>query len=126
MQWYEITITIVTVLLGGGVLGVVVKAFVDNRIAKRNSENESERDHDNVWNQIVANLQNQITVQTENFTKQMEFVTGQLNELREKYDDLENRLTIKDKLLLKAIAHFGVLEALIPENVRPQRPEGFE
>lgn len=126
MQWYEIALPFITVALGGGVIGVIVKAFVDNASSKRTSTNEARRDQNSVWDQIVENLQTQITVQTENFTKQMEFVTGEVKDLRTKVTELEAKLMLKNQLLLMAIAHISVLESLIPEHLRPKRPEGLE
>lgn len=126
MQWYEIALPFITVALGGGVIGVIIKAFADNANSKRVTTNEARRDQNSVWDQIVENLQTQITVQTENFTKQMEFVTGEVKDLRTKVTELEAKLMLKNQLLLMAIAHITVLEGLIPEHLRPKRPEGLE
>jgi hypothetical protein len=126
MEWLPSILPIITLLFGGGVLGVVITAIVNYANAKRASKNEARRDTNTVWDQIVANLQQQITVQTENFTKQMEYVTEELRSVKAEVSELKSQVSLKDRLLARAIAHFSVLEALIPESARPVRPEGLE
>jgi hypothetical protein len=114
------------ILFGGGVLGVIVKAWLDNRSQKRTSENEAKRDINSAWDTIVENLQAQITTQTDNFTAQMTFITGKVKTLEEKVEELQIELTHKDRVILKAIAHIGILEALVPPKPVPARPEELQ
>lgn len=125
-QIVQICLQIGGLLLGGGVLGVVIKAFIDNTIAKRTSENEAARDTTTAWGEIVESLQLQITTQTNNFTEQMTFVTSEVKVLKEKVESLQTELTLRDRIILKAIAHIGVLEALVPPKPVPPRPEELQ
>jgi len=113
-------------ILGGGVVGVIVKAWIDNIIAKRTSKNEAARDTTTAWGEIVESLQLQITTQTNNFTEQMTFVTGEVKVLKEKVETLQTELTLRDRIILKAIAHIGLLESLVPPKPVPQRPEELQ
>lgn len=116
----------ITVLLGGGTLGVIIRAWVNRRLGLTKAANEHSRDTNTAWDSIVENLQNQITLQTNNFTNQVAFLTGELANLKKKQEELEQRLNLKDRLILTAIAHIGKLEALIPPKPIPSRPEGLE
>lgn len=122
-QWI---LSISIALLGGGTLGVIIKAMVARRLGLTKSANEATRDTNTAWDSIVENLQQQITLQTKNFTEQVERLSGEVATLKKKHEDLEQRLNLKDRLLLAAIAHIGKLEALIPPKPVPARPEGLE
>lgn len=122
----QLIITLVTILLGGGTLGVIIKAAVNRRVGLSITSNEKARDTNTAWDSIVENLQQQITLQSNNFTTQVAFLTGEIAGLKKKQEDLEQRLNLKDRLLLKAIAHIGILEALVPPKPVPARPEGLE
>lgn len=113
-------------ILGGGVVGVIVKAWIDNIIAKRTSANEAARDTTTAWGEIVESLQLQITTQTNNFTEQMTHVTSEVKVLKEKVESLQTELTLRDRIILKAIAHIGILEALVPPKPIPPRPEELQ
>lgn len=122
-QWI---LTAISILLGGGTLGVIVRAWVNKRLGLSKTANEAARDTNSAWDSIVENLQNQITLQTKNFTEQVSYLTGEIATLKKKQEDLEERLNLKDRLLLAAIAHIGKLEALIPPRPVPERPKGLE
>jgi len=122
----QLIITLTTILLGGGTIGVIIKAAVNRRIGINVTANEKARDTNTAWDSIVENLQAQITLQANNFTNQVAFLTNEIAGLKKKQEDLEQRLNLKDRLLLKAIAHIGILEALVPPKPVPARPEGLE
>lgn len=121
-QVIQIALQVGALALGGGVLGVVVKAMIDNKIAKRTSENEAKRDATTAWGEIVESLQAQITSQTSNFTEQMTVVSGKLKVVEQKVEELQMQITLKDRTILKAIGHIGKLEVLIVGPI-PERPE---
>lgn len=121
-----VCLQVLGILLGGGVLGVWIKAIYDTRTAKYSSKNEAARDVNNAWDTIVDSLQQQITTQTANFTEQMQFVTGEVKELKTKVEKLQTELTLRDRIILKAIAHIGILEALVPPKPVPERPKELQ
>lgn len=125
-QIVQLCLQIGSLVLGGGVLGIWIKAAYDSRSAKQVSKNEAARDVSTAWDQIVESLQLQITTQTANFTEQMTFVTGEVKELKSKVENLQTELTLRDRIILKAIAHIGILEALVPPKPVPQRPEELQ
>jgi hypothetical protein len=103
------------VIFGGGGLAALLGVFVTRKLGIRTSENEANRDLNHTWDAIVDNLQSQITA-----------LVGEVSELRKGQTEMAAALSVKERLLLKAILHIGRLELLIPPNPVPPRPEGLD
>lgn len=102
-------------LLGGGGIWAGVVALSNRKIGIKTTENEANKNIATTWDSIVENLQGQLT-----------FLAGEVAELKKGQRELQEQLGAKERLLLRAIAHIGILELLIPENMRIKRPEGLE
>lgn len=103
------------VIFGGGGLAALLGVFVTRKLGIKTSENEANRDLNSTWDAIVENLQSQITA-----------LVGEVSELRKGQNEMTAALSVKERLLLKAILHIGRLELLVPPNPVPPRPEGLE
>lgn len=103
------------VIFGGGGLAALLGVFVTRKLGIKTSENEANRDINHTWDAIVENLQGQINA-----------LVAEVGELRRGQGDLANQLSVKERLLLRAILHIGKLELLVPVNKRIPRPEGLE
>jgi len=103
------------VIFGGGGLAALLGVFVTRKLGIKTSENEANRDLNHTWDAIVENLQSQITA-----------LHNEMGELRKGQTELTAALSVKERLLLKAILHIGKLELLVPPNPVPPRPEGLE
>jgi hypothetical protein len=102
-------------LFGGGGIWAGVTVFSNRKIGLRTTENEANKTINTTWDSIVENLQGQLT-----------FLAGKIEKLEEGQEQLKAQLGAKERLLLRAIAHIGILELLIPEHMRIKRPEGLE
>lgn len=105
---------LVTLLGGGGVAALIV-AFANRKIGLKTTENEANKTINTTWDSIVENLQGQLT-----------FLASEVADLKKGQKELEIQLGVKERLLLKAIGHIIRLEALVPPNPIPDRPEGLE
>jgi hypothetical protein len=103
------------VIFGGGGLAALLGVFVTRKLGIKTSENEANRDLNHTWDAIVENLQSQITA-----------LHNEVVELRKGQGEVNAALSVKERLLLKAILHIGRLELLVPPNTVPPRPEGLE
>lgn len=112
--------------LGGGGFAAAITGWVARSNAKTTATNEAKRDVSSAWDAIVENLQLQINTQTTNFTQQLTALHTEVSSLKIRQGELEERLGYKERLVLKAIAHIGKLEAHIPQEKIIPRPEGLE
>lgn len=123
LQW---VLAIAGVIFGGGGIAALAGVFVTRKLGVKTSENEANRDLNNTWDGIVENLQGQINTQSANFTEQVKLLYGEIQSLKNRQSELEDKLGAKERLVLKAIAHIIRLEAMIPPKPVPNRPEGLE
>lgn len=114
------------VIFGGGGLAALLGVFVTRKLGIKTGENEANRDLNNTWDAIVENLQGQINTQSANFTEQVKLLHGEIGDLKRGQSEMSAALSVKERLLLKAILHIGRLELLAPPNPVPPRPEGLE
>lgn len=114
------------VIFGGGGLAALIGVFVTRKLGIKTGENEANRDLNSTWDAIVENLQGQINSQSENFKNELSRQNGEIVELRRGQVELTLALGTKERLVLRAIAHIGRLELLVPPNPVPPRPEGLE
>lgn len=106
---------IIGTLLGGGGIWAGVTALSNRKIGIKTTENEANKNINTTWDTIVDGLQNQLN-----------FLSGEIQELKKGQKELELQLGAKERLLLKAIGHIIRLELLVPPNPVPPRPEGLE
>ena len=99
----------------GGGIWAGVTALSNRKIGLKTTENEASKNINTTWDSIVENLQGQLT-----------FLASEVAALKKGQEELQAQLGAKERLLLRAIAFIGILELLIPEQVRPKRPEGLE
>lgn len=123
LQW---VLAVAGVLFGGGGIAALAGVFVTRKLGVKTSENEANRDLNSTWDAIVENLQGQINTQSANFTEQVKLLYGEIQSLKNRQSELEDKLGAKERLVLKAIAHIIRLEAMIPPKPVPNRPEGLE
>lgn len=114
------------VVFGGGGLAALLGVFVTRKLGIKTGENEANRDLNSTWDAIVENLQGQINSQSEIFKAELARQYGEILELRKGQIEMTAALSIKERLLLKAILHIGKLELLVPAGQVPTRPEGLE
>jgi hypothetical protein len=127
-QLIQLGAVIGAALLGGGGIAAVLGVFVTRKLGIKTTENEAKRDMNTTWDAIVENLQSQIDTQTTNFTNQIKELHGEINTLKTNYREIEALLAIKERLVLKGIAHINRLEAQVVRlgGEPPERPEGLE
>jgi TolA-binding protein len=106
---------IIGTLLGGGGIWAGVTALSNRKIGIKTTEIEANKNIAVTWDSIVTNLQEQLT-----------YLAGKVEKLEQGQEQLQQQLGAKERLLLRAIAHIGILELLIPEHMRIKRPEGLE
>ena len=123
LQW---VLAVAGLVFGGGGIAALAGVFVTRKLGVKTSENEANRDLNNTWDAIVDNLQGQINTQSASFTEQVKLLYGEIQGLKARQGELEDKLGAKERMLLKAIAHIIRLEALVPPKPVPQRPEGLE
>lgn len=127
-QWLPPVLTIAGVVFGGGGLAALYGVFVTRKLGIKTNQNEANRDLNTTWDSIVENLQSQINSQSANFKEELIRLNGEMKEMKKRQTELEDNLSMKERLILKAIAHIYRLEAMIltlggkPIN----RPEGLE
>lgn len=114
------------VIFGGGGLAALLGVFVTRKLGIKTSENEANRDINSTWDAIVDNLQGQINSQSENFRAELSRQNDKIVDLTRGQAELTFALGAKERLVLRAIAHIGKLELLVPPNPVPPRPEGLE
>lgn len=114
------------VIFGGGGLAALLGVFVTRKLGIKTTENEANRDINHTWDAIVENLQGQINTQSEAFTNQLREVHAELKDVKNRLTEQEEKLGVKERLLLKAILHIGKLELLVPPAKQLPRPEGLE
>lgn len=106
---------IIGTLLGGGGIWAGVTALSNRKIGIKTTENEANKNISTTWDSIVENLQSQLN-----------YLSGEISELKRGQKELQEQLGAKERLLLKAIGHIIRLELLVPPNPVPPRPEGLE
>lgn len=116
----------ISLIFGGGGIAALISVFVTRKLGIKSGENEANRDLNTTWDSIVENLQAQINSQSEIFKAELARQYAEIVELRKGQTDLSFALGAKERLLLKAIAHIGKLEILVPPNPVPPRPEGLD
>lgn len=127
-QWLPPVLTISGILFGGGGLAAIYGVYVTRKLGLKTNQNEANRDLNTTWDSIVENLQNQINSQSESFKQELIRLNEEMKQMKQRQVDLENNLNIKERVILKAIAHIIRLEALIEHlGGKPHpRPEGLE
>lgn len=127
-QWLPPVLTIAGILFGGGGLAALYGVFVTRKLGIKTNQNEANRDLNTTWDSIVENLQGQINSQSENFKAELIRLNGEMKDMKQRQIDLENNLNIKERVILKAIAHMIRLDALIEQlgGTPLKRPEGLE
>ena len=127
-QWLPPVLTIAGVVFGGGGLAALYGVFVTRKLGIKTNQNEANRDLNTTWDSIVENLQNQINSQSASFKEELVRLNSEMKEMKKRQTELEDNLSIKERIILRAIAHIYRLEAMIltlggkPIN----RPEGLE
>lgn len=124
-QWI---IAVLGIVFGSGGIAALFGVFVTRKLGIKTHENEANRDMNTTWDAIVENLQTQIDTNTKQFTEQLKELHGEINLLKSGHKDLEERLSVKERLVLKAIAFINRCEAKILKlggEIDP-RPEGLE
>lgn len=127
-QWLPPVLTIAGVVFGGGGLAALYGVFVTRKLGIKTNQNEANRDLNTTWDSIVENLQSQINSQSASFKEELVRLNGEMKEMKKRQTELEDNLSIKERIILRAIAHIYRLEAMIltlggkPIN----RPEGLE
>lgn len=127
-QWLPPVLSVAAVLFGGGGIAALYGVFVTRKLGIKTNQNEANRDLNTTWDSIVENLQSQINSQSQSFKDELTRLNNEMKEMKQRQVDLENNLNIKERVILKAIAHIIRLEAQI-ENLggKPHaRPEGLE
>jgi hypothetical protein len=122
----QVIMALITLILGGGGSSIIVGMLVTRKLGIKASQNEANRDLNTTWDAIVESLQNQITNQSVNFKAELERLGLELTEMKKRQLELEGSLNMKERIVLKALAHIIKLEALILPNPIPPRPEGLE
>lgn len=106
---------IAAVVFAGGGIWAFLTAVLNRKVGLKTTENEANKTINTTWDSIVENLQGQLT-----------FLASEVAALKQGQKELEIQLGVKERLLLKAIGHIIRLEALVPPNPVPDRPEGLE
>jgi predicted nuclease with TOPRIM domain len=122
----QIGLAVAGLIFGGGGIAAIYGVVVTRKLGIKTGENEANRDLNSTWDAIVENLQGQINTQTANFTEQVKGLHAEITGLKNRQTVLEDTLNMKERLLLKAIAHMYKLEMLIPDEQIPARPEGLD
>lgn len=127
-QWLPPVLAIAGAIFGGGGLAAIYGVYVTRKLGLKTNQNEANRDLNTTWDSIVENLQNQINSQSAAFKEELGRITTEMKEMKQRQADLENNLNIKERIILKAIAHIIRLEALIEHlgGTPHPRPEGLE
>jgi CHASE3 domain sensor protein len=127
-QWLPPVLSVAGVLFGGGGLAALYGVYVNRKLGIKTNQNEANRDLNTTWDSIVENLQAQINSQTENFRNELSRVNEELKEMKKRQGELEEAVNAKERMILRAIAHIIILEALIVAlgGTKPPRPEGLE
>jgi hypothetical protein len=127
-QWLPPVLAVVGTICGGGGLAALYSAWSNRKLGLKTNQTEANRDLNSTWDSIVENLQNQINSQSAAFEKELTRITTEMKEMKQRQADLENNLNLKERLILKAIAHLIRLEAMIEQlgGKAPDRPEGLE
>lgn len=126
MTTEQLIIGLITLILGGGGLASLVGVFVTRKLGIKTNQNEANRDLNTTWDSIVESLQTQINSQSASFKLELERLGGELGEMKKRQLELEGSLNMKERIVLKALAHIIRLEAIILPNPIPPRPEGLE
>lgn len=126
MTTEQLIIGLITLILGGGGLASLVGVFVTRKLGIKTNQNEANRDLNTTWDSIVESLQTQINSQSASFKAELERLGGELGEMKKRQLELEGSLNMKERIVLKALAHIIRLEAIILPNPIPPRPEGLE
>jgi hypothetical protein len=127
-QWLPPVLSVAAVIFGGGGIAALYGVYVTRKLGIKTNQNEANRDLNTTWDSIVENLQNQINSQSENFKQELIRLNDEMKQMKQRQVDLENNLNIKERIILKAIAHMIRLDALIEQlGGKPlPRPEGLE
>lgn len=125
-QWLPPVLSVAAVLFGGGGLAALYGVYVTRKLGIKTNQNEANRDLNTTWDSIVENLQNQINSQSASFKEELVRLNEEMKQMKQRQVDLEHNLNVKERLILRAIAHIIRLEALIPPKPVPPRPEGLE
>lgn len=125
-QWLPPVLSVAAILFGGGGIAALYGVFVTRKLGIKTNQNEANRDLNTTWDSIVENLQNQINSQSASFKEELVRLNEEMKQMKQRQVDLEHNLNVKERLILRAIAHIIRLEALIPPKPVPPRPEGLE
>jgi hypothetical protein len=115
-------------LFGAGGIAAVVGHLVTRKIGLKTNENEANKVINTTWEAIVNDLQDQIQAGRTEFTTQLTHLTQKVHALESGHRELEERLGVKERLVLKAIAHMNKQDVVIERlgGTPHPRPEGLE
>lgn len=127
-QWLPPVLTVSGILFGGGGLAAIYGVYVTRKLGLKTNQNEANRDLNTTWDSIVENLQNQINSQSAAFKDELLRVHEKVRQMEARQTELESSLSLKERIILKAIAHIYRLEAQILSlgGKAHERPEGLE
>lgn len=127
-QWLPPLLTVVGTICGGGGLAALYGVVVTRKLGIKTNQNEANRDLNTTWDSIVENLQAQINSQSAAFKEELTRVHEKVRQMEARQTELESSLSLKERIILKAIAHIYRLEAqILTLGGKPHdRPEGLE
>lgn len=104
-------------LFGAGGVAAIIGHLVTRNIGLKTNENDANKVINTTWEAIVNDLQAQLT-----------HLSTEVANLKTGHTNLEERLGVKERLVLKAIAHLNRVEIMLAKmgGEIPPRPEGLE
>lgn len=127
-QWLPSVLTVAGLLFGTGGIAAIYGVYVTRKLGIKTNQTEANRDLNTTWDSIVENLQSQINSQSAAFKEELTRVNEKVRQMEARQTELESSLSLKERIILKAIAHIYRLEAqILLLGATPQdRPEGLE
>lgn len=127
-QWLPSVLTIAGLLFGTGGIAAIYGVYVTRKLGIKTNQTEANRDLNTTWDSIVENLQSQINSQSAAFKEELTRVHEKVRQMEARQTELESSLSLKERIILKAIAHIYRLEAqILTLGGKPHdRPEGLE
>lgn len=125
-QWLTLGGLGSALLFGGGGIWAGVTVFSNRKIGIKTTENEANKTINTTWEAIVDDLQAQIKEGREEFKDQLTKLNEKVDRLQTGLEERDKVIYTKDRIILSAIAHIGILELLVPPNPVPPRPEGLK
>lgn len=127
-QWLPPVLTVAGLLFGGGGIAAIYGVYVTRKLGLKTNQIEANRDLNTTWDSIVENLQAQINSQSAAFKEELTRVNEKVKKMEDRQTELEHTLNLKERIILRAIAHIYKLEAQILSlgGKVLDRPEGLE